>query len=452
LSDTDKTLRAMEDMASRALDAAKRAGAQAADVLVSGGESIEVSVRLGKLETLERSDGASLGLRVLMDGRQALVSLGDPAHADFDAAAGRAVEMAKLAPQDPYAGLADAGQLARDWPGLDLQDDFSISEKRLEDMALACEDAALAVKGVTMPAGAGASASRSFVCLAASNGFSGGYGRTGYGVSAAVIAGEGTGMQRDYEYDSKLHLADLRDPEEVGREAGMRAVRRLGPRKPQSASGLPVIFEQRIAGSLAGHLASAINGRAVARGASFLKDGMGKPLFAPEISVIDDPRLPRGLASRPFDGEGLAAQRLDVVQAGRLCAWLLDLAAARQLGLPANGRAARPLSAPPSPSATNFHIAPGKLSRRDLIGQVKQGLLVTELIGMGVNMVNGDYSRGASGFWIENGQIAHPVSEVTIAGNLKEMFAHLTVADDLVLRATTNAPTSLVEGMTIAGK
>jgi len=244
----------------------------------------------------------------------------------------------------------------------------------------------------------------------------------------------------------------LRKAEDVGREAGERAVRRLNPQKPESLSGAPVIFEQHVAGSLAGHLAAAINGRAIARGASFLKDKMGQPIMALGVDVIDDPLMPRGLASKPFDGEGLATGRLDIVSGGVLKNWILDLASARQLGLESNARAARSLGAPPSPAATNFHIAPGGQTPDDLIASVKRGLLVTELIGMGVNMVNGDYSRGASGFWIENGEIAHPVSEVTIAGNLPDMFARLTPANDLVFRGAQNAPTCLVEDMTIAGK
>jgi len=452
MSDTGKLMQEFQHMAARAMKAASRAGADAADVLITGGESVEIEVREGALEHLERSDGASLGLRVMVGKRQAVVSLGDPVRADMDEAAERAVAMAKAAPEDPFAGPAEPEEIARDWPDLDLMDDFTIDEKRLEEMALACEAAALAVPGVTRSAGAGASASRSFVYLAISNGFCGGYGRTGYGVSAAVIAGEGTEMQRDYEYDMKPHLSDLKDPEAVGREAGERTVRRLNPRKPQSMTGAPVIFEQRIAGTLAGHLASAVNGRSIARGASFLKDRMGSRILPEGVHVVDDPHMPRGPASKPFDGEGLLPERLEIVSDGILRAWLLDLASARQLGLKSNARASRGLTSPPAPGSTNFHFAAGKASPRDLIGSVKQGLLVTELIGMGVNAVTGDYSRGASGYWIENGEIAHPVSEVTIAGNLLDMFLNVTPADDLEFRSGHSAPTLLVEGMTIAGR
>ena len=449
---SDELLKRLEPLAARALQAAAKAGAEAADVLVSGGESVEVDVREGALEHLQRSDGFSLGLRVLLGKRQAVVSVGDPEHMDLAEAAERAVAMAKAAPEDPYIGLADPERVAKDWPDLDLACEKLPDVEALKERALACEEAALAVKGVTKSVGAGASASRGAVFLAASNGFAGGYVRTGVGVSAAVIAGEGAEMQRDYAYDSKIHDEDLRSPEDVGREAGERAVRRLNPKKPDSIANAPVIFEQRIAGSIAGHLAGAINGRTIARGASFLKDAMGQRIMPSSVHVIDDARMLRGDASKPFDGEGLPTARLDVVDGGELKAWLLDLASARQLGLESNARARRGLAEPPSPGTTNFYIANGKATPDELIRSVKRGVLVTELIGMGVNIVTGDYSRGASGFWIENGEIAHPVSEMTIAGNLKDMFLNLTPANDLAFLGSRNAPTLLVEGMTIAGQ
>ena len=449
---SDELIRRLQPLAARALQAAAKAGAEAADVLVSGGESVEVDVREGALEHLQRSDGFSLGLRVLLGRRQAVVSVGDPEHMDLVEAAERAVAMAKVAPEDPYIGIADPQQVAKDWPDLNLACGKLPDVEELKERALACEEAALSVKGVTKSVGAGASASRSAVFLAASNGFAGGYVRTGVGLSAAVIAGEGAAMQRDYAYDSKIHDEDLRTPEDVGREAGERAVRRLNPKKPESIANAPVVFDQRIAGSIAGHLASAINGRTIARGASFLKDAMGQRIMPPTVRVIDDARMPRGDASKPFDGEGLPTARLDVVEGGVLKAWLLDLASARQLGLQSNARARRGLTEPPSPGTTNFYIANGEASPEELIRSVKRGVLVTELIGMGVNIVTGDYSRGASGFWIENGEIAHPVSEMTIAGNLRDMFLHLTPADDLAFLGSRNAPTLLVEGMTIAGQ
>ena len=448
----DELLKRLEPLAARALQAAAKAGAEAADVLVTGGESVEVEVREGALEHLERADGASLGLRVLLGKRQAVVSVGDPEHMNLTEAAERAVAMARAAPEDPHIGLADPGQVAKNWPDLDLACEKLPDVEALKERALACEEAALAVQGVTKSVGAGASASRSAVFLAASNGFAGGYVRTHVGVSAAVIAGEGADMQRDYAYDSKVHDEDLRAPEDVGREAGERAVKRLHPKKPESLAGAPVIFEQRIAGSIAGHLAAAINGRTIARGASFLKDFMGQRIMPSSVRVIDDPLMPRGDASKPFDGEGLPTARLDVVKSGDLQAWILDLASARQLGMTSNAHARRALTEPPAPGTTNFYIANGENGPDDLIRSVKRGVLVTELIGMGVNIVTGDYSRGASGFWIENGEIAHPVSELTIAGNLKDMFLNLTPADDLRFLGSRNAPTLLVEGMTIAGQ
>ncbi len=447
----EEMLARMETLAARALEAAAKAGAEAADVLVTGGASVEVDVREGTLEHLERADGASLGLRVLVGRRQAVVSLGDPEHKDFAALAERAVAMAKAAPEDPYIGLAAPEQVATAWPDLDLACSHLPDVEALRERAMAAEEAALAVKGVARSMGAGASASRRLVFLAASNGFAGGYGRTGVGISAAVIAGEGADMQRDYAYDSKTHDEDLRAPEDVGREAGERAVRRLHPKKPNSMNKAAVIFDQRIAGSLAGHLASAVNGRTIARGASFLKDHMDDRIMAPGVQVVDDAHLKRGPGSKPFDGEGLPTTALEVVRDGYLREWLLDLASARQLDMQSNGRASRSLGGPPSPASTNFNIMNGAQTAAALTGGVKRGVLVTELIGMGVNVITGDYSRGASGFLIENGEITHPVSEMTIAGNLKDMFLHMTPADDLRIVGGTNAPTLLVEGMTVAG-
>ncbi len=441
-----------ERVAEEALQKALQAGADAADVVVAGGESIEISVREGTLEHLERSDGLSMGLRVFCGKRQAVVSLGDPLHADLADAAAHAVAMAKAAPEDPHATLASEDMLTHSWPDLDIDDGFAVSEKHLEDMALACEEAALAVKGVSKSSGAGASATRHVVVLASSNGFLGSYSRTSYGIYASVIAGHGADMQRDWDYDSRCHLQDLEDPTRIGQNAGERAVRRLRPKKPESSSGAPVIFEARVAASLAGHLAAAVNGRNIARGASFLKEKMGARIMAKGVTVIDDPFMMRGLASKPFDGEGLTPQRLTVVDNGVLSHWLLDLATAHQLSLASNGHASRNVGRPPEPSSTNFYIAAGEDAPETLIGGIQQGLLVTELIGMGVNIVTGDYSRGASGFWIENGEITHPVCEATIAGNLAEMFMHLTPANDLRFRDSRNAPTCLVEGMTIAGR
>lgn len=428
---------------------AKAAGADAADALYVNGESIAVAQRLGKREKLESSEGRDLGLRVFVGRRQAFVSSTDFEPKALRTLAERAVDMARAVPEDPVCGIAPEELLADDWPDLDLDDKRRPSAKSLIGLATEAEDAARSVKGVTNSEGAEASWGRSSVVLAASNGFSGSYRRSGYSLSCAVLAGEGTGMERDYEWSSAVHFEDLMAPAKVGRNAGKFVVGRLNARKAVSAR-LPVVYDRRVSGSLIGHLAGAINGRAVARGTSFLKDKMGERVFAEGIRIVDNPRRKRGLGSKPFDAEGLATKRYAVVDDGVLTTWLLDLAAARQLNLKPTGHASRGTSGPPSPSTSNFYLEKGEASVDELISDIKSGLFITELIGFGVNGVTGDYSRGASGFWIENGKRAWPVSGITVAGNLKDMFLNLTPADDLQFKSTTNAPTVRIEGMTIA--
>jgi PmbA protein len=362
----------------------------------------------------------------------------------------RAIAMAKAVPQDPYCGLADPQDLARNWPELDMADPEEPSPERLIARAAAAEEAALAVKGVTNSEGAEASWSRSMVALAASNGFTGSYGGTGHGVSVAVLAGQGSAMERDYDFTSAVHAGDLRDPSAVGKSAGERAVRRLGGRKVPTCQ-CPVLYDPRVAGGLVRHLVGAISGPAIARGTSFLKDKLGQRIFPAGVNVIDDPHRRRGLRSKPFDAEGVANGRRAIIEDGVLTTWLLDLASARQLGLKTTGHASRGSSSPPSPSPTNLWLEPGAVSREDLIGAVDEGLYVTELMGMGINGVTGDYSRGAAGFWIEKGALAYPVSEVTVAGNLKDMFRQLTVASDLTFRYGVDAPTLRIDGLTVAG-
>ena len=432
------------------LDAAKKAGADAADALTVEGVSASVSYRLGKLEDVERAESYDLGLRVFVGQKVAFVSSSDFSHEALAALPSRAVAMAKLAPEDRFAGLAPSERLATSTPRLDLEDASEPSAEALIERARGVEGAALAVKGVTNSEGGGASFSRNAIALATSTGFYGSYAATSHGIGVAVLAGEGTAMERDYDHASARHASDLRDPEDIGRKAGEKAVRRLGPRSMPSQA-LPVVFHPDEAASLIGHFAGAISGAAIARGVSFLKDRMGQSVFAPGIHVIDDPHRIRGLRSKPFDGEGVANRRCALIEDGRLNTWLLDCASARQLKLETTGHAARGTGGPPSPSATNLYLEAGRLSPKDLIADIKQGFYVTELMGMGVNSVTGDYSRGAAGFWIENGEIAFPVSEVTIAGNLKDMFAHLVPANDLEFRHGTNAPTVRVEGMTLAG-
>ena len=443
LRDPQKTLETL-------LAAARRHGADAADALLVENVSASVSYRLGKLEDIERSEGYDLGLRVFVGNRVAFVSSSDFSDDAIAALPARALEMARLAPEDKFAGLAPPERLARDIPKLDLEDPEEPAAETLVARARDAEQAGLAVPGVTNSEGGGASFSRSGIALATSTGFYGRYAGTSHSIGVAVLAGEGTGMERDYDHASARHAGDLQSAEAIGRSAGEKAVKRLNPRKVKSQN-VPVVFDPREAGGLIGHLAGAISGSSVARGTSFLKDRMGAALFAPHVTIIDDPHRLRGLRSKPFDGEGVANRRRALIDKGVLTTWLLDCASAKQLGLTTTGHAARGTGGPPAPSATNLYMGAGTLSRQALIADIKQGFYVTELMGMGVNGITGDYSRGAAGFWIENGEIAYPVSEVTIAGNLKDMFLHLTQASDLEFRYGTNAPTCRIEGMTIAG-
>jgi PmbA protein len=432
------------------LSSARREGADAADALLIESLSSSVSYRLGRLEDVERSESADLGLRVFVGNRVAFVSSSDFSEEAVAALPGRALTMARLAPEDKFAGLAPSELLARTIPELDLEDAAEPSAETLVARARDAEQAGLAVAGVTNSEGGGASFTRSAIALATSTGFFGRYAGTSHSIGVAVLAGEGTGMERDYDQASARHAGDLKSAEEIGKSAGEKAVRRLNPRKAKSQT-VPVVFDPREAGGLLGHFASAISGASVARGTSFLKDRMGTAIFAPHVTIVDDPHRRRGLRSKPFDGEGVANARRVLIDKGSLTTWLLDCASARQLGLTSTGHAARGTGGPPMPSATNLYMEAGALPPDALIADIKQGFYVTELMGMGVNGVTGDYSRGAAGFWIENGQIAYPVSEVTIAGNLKDMFRQLTPASDLEFRYGTNAPTCRIEGMTIAG-
>ena len=440
---------ALTTLAERLVAAARRAGADAADAIAERGVSQSVEVRDGTVEETERSEGDNMGLRVLVGRRQAVVSTND-LKGDIDALAARAVAMARVAPEDKFAGLADRDLLVKTVPDLDLLDPQLPSVAQLEETARAAEAAGLAVKGVTKSGGASASAGIGGMVLVTSTGFSGAYLGSRHGVSMAAIAGEGTGMEQDYDFSSALHAADLAAPADIGRTAGERAVRRLNPRKV-ATKPVPVVFDPRIAGSLIGHLASAINGSAIARKTSFLKDRLGQQIFSSGIRVIDDPLRRRGLRSHPFDAEGVAGQRRALVDDGTLTSWILDSATARELGFQTTGHAQRGVSSTPSPGASNLHLEPGRASPAELIADIAEGLYVTDLIGMGANMVTGDYSRGASGFWIEHGELTYPVSEITIAGHLDDIFRSLTPANDLAFRFGINAPTVRIEGLTVAG-
>lgn len=439
----------LTDAAERLVTAARRAGADHADAIATRGMSQSVEVRDATVEESERSEGDSLGLRVFVGRRQAVVSTNDLL-ADTQKLAERAVAMARVAPEDPYAGLADPALLAKEFPDLDLLDPSLPSVARLEEMAKTAEAAALSVKNVSKSGGASASAGIGGMVVVTSAGFSGAYLGSRHGVSMQAIAGQGTAMERDYDFSSAIHAGDLDRPDAIGRSAGERAVRRLNPRKVATKRA-PVVFEPRVAGSLVGHFASAINGSAVARKTSFLKDKMGERLFAPGIDIIDDPLRRRGLRSHPFDAEGVAVKRRSLVEDGRLTTWILDCATARELRTETTGHAQRSVSSTPSPAPSNLHLEAGQVTPTELISDIGDGFYVTDLIGMGVNMVTGDYSRGAAGFWIENGEITYPVSEVTIAGHLLDIFRTLTPANDLKFRYGTNAPTVRIDGMMIAG-
>lgn len=439
------------DRAAEIVARAARAGADAADAVFAADAASEVSVRLGTLEDVGRSESEELGLRVFVGRRSASVSTSDLSGPAMDALVERAVAMAREAPEDPWSGLAPETRLLRGAPPeLDLDDGGEIASGELKALALAAEEAARAVPGVSNSEGGGASASRSVWALATSHGFAGAYAATGYSLSASVIAGTGSGMERDYAYHSTRHRTRLEPAEAIGRRAGERAVARLNPGKVESGA-MPVVFDPRVGAGLLGHLVGAIGGGAITRRTSFLLDALGTAVFASGVTVRDDPHLPHGLRSRPFDGEGLAVSPVDLVSEGVLVTWLLDSASARQLGLEPTGHAARGVNGAPGVSPTNLYMAAGKIPVETLIGDIARGVYVTELIGQGVNPVTGDYSRGAAGFLIEDGAIAGPVSEFTVAGNLKDMFAALTPANDLEFRHATNVPTIRIDGMTVAG-
>lgn len=439
------------DRAADLVARARTAGADAADAVYSGSASIDIGIRLGKLEDAGRSEGEEIGLRVFVGGRSASVSSSDLSAAALDALAERAIAMAREAPEDPWAGLAPAERLMTDTlPDLDICDSNEPPPATLKALALEAEDAARSVRGVTNSEGAGASFGNGGFALATSTGFARGYRGTHASLYASVLAGEPGAQERDHDAHSARFFADLESPEAIGRRAGERAVARLNPGKIASGP-MPVVFDPRISGGMISHLLGAISGSAIARRTSFLLDRLGEQIFAAGITIIDDPLRLRGLRSRPFDGEGLPTAATTLVDKGVLTQWLMDTASARQLGLAPTGHAARGVSGPPGVSASNTHIAAGTQSREHMIGAITRGLYVTQMFGSGVNPVTGDYSRGASGFLIENGALTTPVSEITIAGNLKEMFLHLHAADDLAFRYASNAPTLMVEQMMVAG-
>ena len=434
--------------------AARRAGAEAADAIVTAGTSLSIDVRGGRLEQAERSEGIDLGLRVLIGRRQACVSASDSRDQTIERMAERAVAMAREAPADPSVGLADPGELARHWDAAALELADPADEPApavLEEDARLAEAAALAVKGVSQVQSSSAGYGRRQIHLAATNGFSGGYARTDRGVGCVAITGEGTGMERDYHGEQRVFQADLPAPDQIGRIAAERAVARAGARRPPTGA-FPVVYDERLSSSLIGHLLQAANGSTIVRGASWLSDALGEAVLPRGMSVTEDPHRPRIGGSRPFDGEGLPTRRRTVVEDGVLTGWTLDLSTARKLGMQSTGNAARGPSSPPSPLVSNVALSEGEVGRDALLAEMGTGLLVTALIGSSINPTTGDYSRGASGFWVENGRIAFPVNECTIAGNLREMLKTLRPANDARKHLSRVVPSLLVEGLTIAGE
>jgi PmbA protein len=442
----------LSDLTTRLLDAARRAGADAADALAVSGSSVSIDLRAGRLETAERSEATEVGLRVLIGTRQACVSASDLSPRTFEALAERAVAMAREAPEDPTAGLADPGQLARGWdlaPFEMFDGTEEPSPAALEEDCRAVEAAALSRSGIRQVE-ASAGYSRRAMHLAATNGFAGGYARTSRSLSAVAFTGEGTAMERDWAGESRIFQADLPPADEIGALAADRALQRAGAVKPRTGT-YPVLFDERVASSLIGHLLGAVNGIAIARGASWLRDALGQQVLPAGLSVIEDPHRPRIPGSRPFDGEGLPTQRRAIVQDGILTGWTLDLATGRKLGMASTANASRGTTAPPSPSTSNIDLTPGTRTREDLIRDMGTGLLVTSMIGSTINPTTGDYSRGAAGFWVEGGEIRYPVNECTIAGNLREMLLRLIPANDARAHLSTRVPSCLIDGMTLAG-
>jgi PmbA protein len=442
-----------EDLSQALLDAAKKAGAGAADAIVVRAASVSIDVRAGALEQAERAEATDIGLRVLLGRRQAIVSASDSSAATIAMMAERAVAMAAEAPEDPYVGLADPAQLAqqRDATALELADPTPEPHPaELEADARTAEAAGLAVSGVSQVQSASATYGAQQMHMAGSNGFSGGYSRTSRSISCVAIAGTGAGMERDYDGDGRSFQSDLRAAQDIGSLAGQRAVERLNARKPATGN-YPVLFDERISASLIGHLVAAANGTSVARGSSWLMQSLGQPVLPDHLSLIEDPHRPRATGSRPFDGEGLPTRRRAIVEDGVLTGWTLDLASARKLEMTPTGNAARGTSGPPSPANWNLTLTQGDRSRADLLRDMGTGLLVTSMIGATINPTTGDYSRGAAGFWVENGEITWPVNEITIAGNLRDMLRRIVPANDAREYLSRVVPSLLIEGMTLAG-
>jgi PmbA protein len=425
-------------------------GADAADAVIVDSTSLAAAIRNHQLDTLERSERTSLGLRVLIGKRQASLSTQDIRKDELENLVTRTVAAAKVAPEDPYAGLADEKDLAKTYPDLDMCDEKDVSSEHLIHQAQTLENSAREDKRITQIEEASASWGASSFVFATSHGFKGAVSTTNHYMSVQLVAGTGTEMVRDYDDSHTLFGSDLRSPEDIAKSAILRTISRLNARK-MGTGKMPVVFAPRVANGLLQGFLSAINGQAVARKSTFLIDALGTEIFSPHVQIIDDPLRKRGVRSKPFDGEGLPVKKTALIENGRLTTWMLNNAAARQLGLKSTAHASRGIGGVPGISASNAYMAAGKLSPEDLIADIREGFYVTETMGFGVNTLTGDYSQGAAGFWIENGKIAFPVHEMTIAGNLREMFKALTPANDLTLRYGVDAPTLRIEGMMVAG-
>ncbi len=445
--------KSLSDLTQDLMAAAKRAGAEHSDAVAVEGTSLSITVHGGALEKADRSEGIDIGLRVIIGQKQANVSSSDTKPETIEEMARRAVAMAKEAPDDPHIGLADPDQFATK-TNTDHLELFDASEEPapayLQEQALEAEATALNVQGVAQVQSAAAGYGKSRIHLSTSNGFSAGYQRSDFGLSCVAISGEGTGMERDYDYDGRVFQSDMRSAVEIGQRAAERAVERTGARKPKTGA-FPILFDERIAASLIGHLLQATNGAAIARGSSWAMGLVGEQILPDGISIIEDPHKMRAGASRMFDGEGLPTARRSIIDNGILTGWTLDLATAHKLGLESTANAMRGTGGAPSPGLTNIAMSQGTFSKADLIQDMGTGLLVTSMIGSTINPNTGDYSRGASGFWIENGEISHPVNECTVAGNLKDMLRSLTPANDAQPHLSRSVPSLLIEGLTLAG-
>ena len=443
----------LQELTEQLLDLAKSAGADAADAMAVRGTSVSIDVRGGALENAERSEATDLGLRVLLGQKQANISTSDIREDTLRVMAERAVAMAAEAPDDPYIGLAAADEVAKSWDidALELCDPTGEpAPEALQEDATVAEAAALGFDGISQVQSVSAGYGRSEVHLAGSNGFSGGYARSDRAISCVAIAGTGAEMERDYDYDSRIFQGDLADPAEIGASAAKRALSRQNPKRPPTGA-YPVVFDERVSGSLIGHLMSAINGAAIARGSSWLLNDLGAEILPKTLSLIEDPLRARTPRSRPFDAEGLATQKRVIIDQGVLTGWTLDLANARKLGMQSTASAARGVSAPPSPTSWNLALTQGAQTQQEMLAEMGTGLLVTSMIGSTINPNTGDYSRGATGFWVENGEIVYPVNECTIAGNLKDMMKSLTPANDARTHLSSVVPSLRVEGLTLAG-